>query len=354
MNEFIHTFSITNYLSFPHTRTMEKIYGEDFFYNHIEKKYIFSKYADKGFRMEVKFASSKEKRYQKKHYDYKAVWIVTPAKLLYPGQPMMKLFTTEEYSEACRVLHDILSEIKMNSGIDLLNEAKLCRADITKDIETSSDLYSQEVIRLSKKALNQYGYNLWEPTEEEIQKTGWAEENSILFRNHNQEVESKIYNKLEDLRNNGYDPGNLSGLIRFELSLKRKFMKTQELMKEKYLTIEELSCILGNILDQASELMQTHITTPLWSGAMLSKDLQKKYIKKYCKNKKAKYEKMMSYRRKCNRKGVYHDPTMERYFGEIGLSPLYTDNTIRYIPSFADLLTGNESEQIRRFLQLHE
>ena len=48
--------------------------------------------------------------------------------------------------------------------------------DIAEDIKTSFDEYSQEVIRLAKKALHKYGYNLWSPTEEDIEKNGWEDE----------------------------------------------------------------------------------------------------------------------------------------------------------------------------------
>ena len=357
MNEFIHTFSAYTYLSIAHTRTMEQIYGDEFFYNHIARKYIFSKYAGRGFRMEIEFVSSAEKKYSKKHYNYRAEWIVTPAKILYPGQPMKKLYTQEEYDKACECLYDILAEIKKESSIDLLDETKLHRMDIAEDIKASSDEYSQEVIRMAKKALHKYGYNLWSPTEEDIAKTGWDDKNSILFRNHNQEVQTKIYNKLEDMRNNSYDTENLSGLLRFELSLKRKFIRDQEYMTEKYLTTENLPVILGKILHEASDLMQEHIVSPLWSGAMLSKDLQKKYIRIRCKEKKTKYKKMMAYRKECNRKSsmdeVVENPTAERYFREIGLSPLYTKDTVAYMPSFADLLNMTEDEEIKRFVKLH-
>ena len=356
MNEFIHTFGAVTYLSIAHTRKLEDTYGAKFFYNHKERKYVFSPYADRGFRMEIEFGSSKEKKYTKKHYDYRAEWVVTPAKLLYPGQPMRKLYTREEYEDACCVLHDIIEEIKTMSGVNLLDEAKLYRVDIAKDAETPSDEYSREVIRLAKKALIKYGYNLWSPSEEESEKKEWAEDNSVMFRNHHQEVQSKVYNKLEDMRNNEYDTENLKGLLRFELTLKRKFMKDQGYMCEKYLTLEDLPGILGALLEDAAELMQTHIISPLWSGVMLSKELQKKYIFKICEysRKSVKYKKMIAYRKECNRKKSMDDveehPTVERYFRERGLSPLCTCGDIPYIPSFANILNGTENEEIRAFV----
>lgn len=96
MNEFIHTFSAVTYLSKSQINSMAVTYdrerdcnnNEIWFYNHTEKKLVFSKYADRGFRMETDFTPLAEKRYQKEHKEYKAKWIVTPAKLIYPGQPI--------------------------------------------------------------------------------------------------------------------------------------------------------------------------------------------------------------------------------------------------------------------------
>ena len=86
---------------------------------------------------------------------------------------------------------------------------------------------------------------------------------------------------------------------------------------------------------------------------MLAKDLQKKYIKGYCRSKTAKYKKMLAYRRRCNKNGVYHDPTVEGYFEEIGLSPLYVADEVRYIPSFSELLAETRNENVERFIRNH-
>ena len=123
-----------------------------------------------------------------------------------------------------QTIFESLQEIKNKSGIDLWNETKLKRIDLTKDIETESDAYTMEVIRLSKLALHKTGYHLWVPKKEDIERTGWAEEDSAMFYNHNQEVQAKIYNKFRDFKNI-VDVSDLKGLLRFELSLKRNFLK---------------------------------------------------------------------------------------------------------------------------------
>ena len=90
---------------------------------------------------------------------------------------------------------------------------------------------------------------------------------------------------------------------------------------------------------------------------MLSKNLQKLYILEYCDFKKdsAKYRKIMDYRKECSKadcmKYVENAAAAMKYFKEMGLSPLYCRDEVRYIPSFADLLDGTENEEIKAFVE---
>ena len=121
-------------------------------------------------------------------------------------------------------------------------------------------------------------------------------------------------------------------------------------MRENHITEENLADTLISILERAPELMQEYIADPLWSGAMVSKDTQKKMIKAYCgyKTDSVKYKKMIAYRKACNRaksmENVKENPAAERYFREMGLSPLYCSEEAGCIPSFSDLLAGTETE----------
>ncbi len=148
--------------------------------------------------MEIIFTPCIEKLKRRRHEDYKATWIVTPAKLIYPGEAMKKLMEPEEYTKACSLLESIFHEIKTDSGMDLLEKAKLYRVDVTKDISTPSEEYSQEVIRLAKIALKKYGYYLLKVEDIEERKEEWKDENGVFYHNDNQEVQAKIYNKAED------------------------------------------------------------------------------------------------------------------------------------------------------------
>ena len=150
MKEFIHTFSAVTYLSVEERDKLLLIYSDDIFFNGKEKEWIFHKYAENGLRIYITYCSPKEKKYDKEHRAYKAELIVTPAKLIYPDDGMKKLFIPAEYALAMEKLKEILQEIHLKTKIDLWKDAKLKRVDLSKDIETETDEYSMEVIRLSK------------------------------------------------------------------------------------------------------------------------------------------------------------------------------------------------------------
>lgn len=234
MNEFIHTFSIVTYMTTEQREQMSRCYGEDYYFEHMKQKWIFRRYADRGLRAEMEYTSYNEKKYNKKHGDIRTEWIITPAKLIFHGKPMAKLYTPYEYAEACRQLQDLSGMIREECGVNLFEEAKLTCVDLTKDITTPSEEYSHEVIRLAKLAFDKYGYRAWTADELDERKEEWKDEDAVFFRNHNQEVKAKIYNKKADLELYGQDTSNLSGLIRFELTLKRKYMKKQGRIQDKY------------------------------------------------------------------------------------------------------------------------
>ena len=350
MNEFTHTFSAVTYLSAEERDKFLLVYSDDIFFNGKEKEWIFHKYTENGLRIYITNCNPKERKYDKEHRAYKAELIVTPAKLIYPDMGMKKLYTAEEYALAIEKLKEILHEIQSKTKINLWMNAKLKRVDLSKDIETESDEYSMEVIRLSKLALYKTGYHLWVPKKEDIERTGWAEEDSAMFYNHNQEVQAKIYNKLRDFKNI-VDVSDMKGLLRFELSLKRNFLKNSGLIQKGNTPFEILPEVFSCILNGAEELMQTYIVGALWSGNFLSKKLQTKYIKRHCKTKEGKMEKMLKYRDECRGGILVTGGKVLDYFEEIELSPLCTNKGFSYIPSFARLLSGEENTEIKGFVE---
>jgi hypothetical protein len=142
----------------------------------------------------------------------------------------------------------------------------------------------------------------------------------------------------------------MKGLLRFELALKRNFLKNSGLIQKGNTPFEILSEVFSYIIKGAEELMRTHIVGPLWSGNFLSRKLQKKYIKRYCKTKESKMEKMLKYRDDCRNGILITGGKVLDYFEEIELSPLFTSKEFPYIPSFARLLSGEENEKIKEFV----
>ena len=99
--------------------------------------------------------------------------------------------------------------------------------------------------------------------------------------------------------------------------------------------------------------MHTHVIAPLWDGNFLSKKLQTKYIKRHCKTKESKMEKMLKCRDECKRGILVTSGKVLDYFEEIELSPLYASKEFPYVPSFARLLRGEENERFVRFTERH-
>ena len=361
MKEFIHTYGIETYMTDDQYNAFYNAYGyhkDIYFPDPSNNKRVFNKYANRGFRMEIKYADPMVTKYDALSRRFKADWIVTPGKLLYPGHAMMNLYTAEEYDTSCYELYRILDEIENATGVDLLKEGRLYRMDVTKDVVTPSEEYSQEVIRLSKKGLFRYGYRFMEPVPEEKRVDSLKDENGTFFHHRRQDVKSKIYNKLEDLQIHHYYTAGMTGLLRFELALKRRFLLNKKYITAEHLGEDDLGRILEKILQDAYDLLHDHIEAPLWDGAMLSKKLQELYIWRYCDYKKdsAKYRKLMDYRKACNRiecmRYAEKDTYAAGHFEKMGLSPLFCSDTIGYIPAFKDLLDGTEDERIREFLRI--
>ena len=62
-------------------------------------------------------------------------------------------------------------------------------------------------------------------------------------------------------------------------------------------------------------------------------------------------EKMLKYRDECRDGILVTGSKVFDSFEEIELSPLCTSKEIPYIPSFACLLSGEENEEIKRFVE---
>ena len=347
MNNFIHTFSLTAHLFLWEKDRIEESYREHFFYNSQEQVLVLSKYADRGVRLQIKFNPVAEKKYDKQHRDCKIEIIVTPAKLLHRGDVMCKLFTDDEYIAACRELENIIYEIERQSGVNIWREVKVKRVDITKDVATPNEKYSDEVIRLAKKAMIKPGCHIWKPSEMDVMQSGYQEKDSILFFNHNQGVNSKIYNKVVDLKKADSEFTIDHGLIRFEVSLMRKFLKANKMIDTDYIELNEVQDLMRKVMGAAERLLKAYTIDAFLGGYMVAKKIQKKAIQRYCNHKPGRYERMLAYRDFYNKgKEAFEiaDPKrrerVAEHYVKLGLSPIYTSPEFDFIPSFSDILEG--------------
>ena len=363
MQEFIHTFSMKRCFSEQEHQNFKSTYGSKYFFNGGKKKakrklkFVMSKYADNGLKVEIKKRKYEEIKYDSLSRQYKATIIITPHKLLTPGKQMGKLTNSTDIQAACKRLINIFSEIQDESGVDLWQDAELHRIDITKDVRTPSDLYSAEIIRASKQAVYRCGYTVFKPEESKDYNPEWPIEDSALFYNHSQEVEAKIYNKLHDLGEVEQKKYSRFGLIRFELTLKKKRLKELYSIGEVLLP-DGLSDLLCKITEDGSMLLDKYMVQALFPGAMLSESVLKKYIKLTNGGKKDRIKEMQKYSSWVTKAppelyNVGLTPAQiakrKEWFKALSVSPIYVDNKCPYIPSFSDLLNGTVDQNLLNF-----
>ncbi len=356
MNEFIHTFSFLTYINKEDLLILKNAYDNGFFFESKENKYVFGNYSHNGVRCELRYSSPDERKYNKDTEEYKMEIIVTLAKLIYPEDKMKKLYLPDEIYMACRNLKRIILDIYDKTGVHLYDKLKLYRVDVTKDVKTPSNEHSLEIIRLAKKAVVKNGYNIWKPADME-DNGRWAEENSLLYNNRSVNVNAKVYNKLVDLKQSEDILPDENGLIRFEVSLLRNNLKDRGYIEDKYQSLDSFYMVLCNILHDASVLMNDYMIIPLRGGQMLSKGLQKKYIKYQCQDKEKRVENMITYRDWVNSEDKFNllwknrskTESVLKNFKKYDLSPIYSSKEFPYIPSFKDILNEEYDERFLRF-----
>ena len=358
MNEFIHTFSVIRCFSKQECTDFKNTYATKYFFNSDKHRFVLSKYADNGIRVEIMKQEDKERKYDPLHRKYKATIIITPHKLLAPGKHMGKLTIGSDIAAACKQLESVISEIENESGVNLWQDVKLRRVDITKDVVTPSDLYSAEIIKASKQAVYKRGYKVFKPQESESYNPEWPTEDSTLFYNHSQEIEAKIYNKLHDLDETERKEYTKYGLVRFELTLKHARLRESYDIGDT-LSLEELPSILCRITDDGAALLDKYIVQTLYPGAMLSRNVLKKYLRFEYNGKEKRIEKMLGYSSWVTQmSSKYHSlydiseskiANRRSCFKALSVSPIYVSSKCPYIPSFSDLLRGTVDQWLLNF-----
>lgn len=353
MNAFIHTFSMVTKITYEELMKLRSTYQNIFPKG---KKYILGIYAKNGLRLEIKQCKEIECRMDKEHRFYKVNMIFTLYKLLHPDESMGMLREEEELREAVKEICRILNEIYEQSGVDLLNDAKVKRVDVTVDAVTPSDTYTKEIIRIAKKILLPYGYKFWEPSDDEREEhLEWDLEDAVFYNNHNQEIQAKVYNKkndnsvnedfLKELSSNGY--------VRFELTLKRGFLKKHGYINKTMNSCVELAAMLIQIMKDSDMLISDYIGETLGTGDILSKNILKKYIMCSYNGKTKRINNMLCYMELVNNNPEnlfkYGSDakirTVQKNFEELGVSPFYSKAECPYIPDYDSLLRGAEPNQ---------
>lgn len=347
MNGFIHTFSLETKISYDDFMKLKNTYT-NMFWNSEILGHIIPDYANQGLRIEINNRCNDEIRYDKEHHRKKVNLIFTLYKLLYPGEGMGKLTEKPDIVEAYKKIIDLLKDIAEKSGVDLWRCTKVKRVDVTHDVITPSEEYSREIIRIAKKVLLPYGYEFWEPSGVDKKAKDWDVENAVFFNNHNQEIEAKLYNKKQDKEVFEQLPEDVkdSGLIRFELTLKRNFLKRKQYIQDGVIEDRDLVRMLIAITEDSGQLLSDYMGDVLSNGEMLSKRILIAYIRRKYKGKEKRIDKMLTYI-KLRNEGAVGDVSkygslvrirnVEKHFKKLNVSPIYTQKQCPYVPSFDKL-----------------
>lgn len=362
MSFFIHTFSLQKNAYY---KQAEKIWT---CYNDMNIKQedgiLINHFAEEGLRIQISHRSNIAIHYDKEHKDTKIELIITPYKLLHPGNYLGEIRNRREMHTALMRVFELLDEIKSDTGVNLLKGAKIKRVDITKDVITPSQKYTREIIAVCKATSLQRGYDYYNPKKEQCELNGWDPQNACLYKNKSQGIKAKIYDKQQNLIDFGKvvaseETGN--GLIRFEISLEKNFFK-----EKGYLIDEDYFSILNRVMENASDLFHEHFLLIMDQGEMLSLPVLEKYIK--CKKgncsaakKMLEFSKIYNYFRKNGKEfDREHFPySYKKFVGlrkkyvDLGLSPIPLSDACPYIPSFQNLFLEDIDMKMYKFAKKH-
>ena len=360
MNEFIHTFSIKRLLSGKERDSLLSKDSPLSFCNSTDKTQVLKDHTHSGLRAEITRLEndSPQRMFDSKHPQYEIEIIVTPAKMLNPSMNLGGIISRKEIEDACKKLSEIIWDIEQASGVDLLQEAKLYRVDLTKDIITPNDFCTHEIIKAARKAINRYGYETYDPKAHADYKIDWKQEDSMLFKS--KKVWGKLYNKKRDLvlhkcQSEIEELGDY-GLLRFEISLLRSILR-DDYSARGYISLDVLPEILYQITTDGNSLLNKHLVNTFYDGTMLSRSVLKKYLNKKSKSSKA-AKSMINFSdwiRRTEPKDLkcYDTPhritTQIKRFAELKISPVQINKECPYIPSFSDMLNETVDDKLRFF-----
>ena len=239
---------------------------------------------------------------------------------------------------------------------------KYAPIDVTRDVLTPSSIYSKEIICTIKVQQLPYGYHAM--AEEIAIKNHWNQENAYCYRNTNQNVSVKVYDKvqnLQDYKNEEWKSLDGKGIIRFEVTLEKKSLKKMDDGSNSLIQLIE------RVLKYADLIYEEHVIFPLDTGVMLSEDVLHKYINRKIPQ-KIKREKMQECILRCRKEkgnaGMLDSSFMGtekrtekvwEYFQKLDVSPIPLKAECPYVPSVSQLIYGEneESSVIQKFAMKH-
>lgn len=361
MNEFIHTFSIKRPIT---EEEYALLFGNThalFFWNSKKDIWVLKGHEGSGLRAEIRPLKNDcpSRVFNRNHPRYEIEIIVTLAKLLNHDTNLGGLTSKAEIELACENLGIIVKSIEEISKVNLLQEAKLYRVDLTKDIITPNDLYTHEIIEAAKKSINRYGYERHDPREHLDYTLSWKDEDSMMFKS--EKVWGKLYNKKRDLLLNKHQSeietlGDY-GLLRFEISLLRDILR-DDYNAKGFITLEELPQILYSLIADGNMLLDKYLVKTFYKGAMLSKSILKKRLK--CEkglrvktvDSMTNFSEWVTWMKPENLK--YYDipdgiSAKISRFANLNLSPVQVSKLCPYIPSFSDMLNETVDDDLLNF-----
>ena len=374
MKSFIHTFSIGKKISKEENDTLVRFYSKVNGLLTDKNITVIHYYSNKGIMMELTYCKKIEKKCDKYHRSNKLEIIINLHKLCENGMNFIALSSGKELYKAFEKLVDFLNVISGECGVDIVSGLQIKRIDVTCDVVTPSEVYSDEIIRAAKKAVLPYGFKFWKPSQEDIDNNGWKYEDSTMFNNHNQEFACKVYNKRKGYEMENIDVGFLgdNGIVRFEISLKNRYFKNKYLKNNHNIyelsEMELIGYIVNRVNSEADDILYRHMGSVFCTGDMLSLNLLKKYIDNKMSSKPKTKEKMLNYINIINKydendlaevlKSQYKSSkalkNLRKKFSKLGISPVAINRECPYIPSFEKLIfLGGIDERLWLFANMH-
>ena len=223
---FIHTFELTYRTDFNDLRELTdglEMINFDGIYKSL-------RYVEYGITIESR-RCEKEKKDGKGNY--KLVLIIYPSRLIERGTYTNRIYGVDEIIKALESLKIIIESVFTNMT---LNDFKLSRIDLTKDMCNIPERIIQEYILIMKRMALSYGFDLNKELEKNTED--FRPQDSFNVVNKSQGAEFVIYNKHRAAIDNKYPDEiieHYTDTMRMELRCKRRYIN----FRTKNLSTEE-------------------------------------------------------------------------------------------------------------------